>query len=556
MIRPLSFLFLFAVLLAIPGRAAAPFTVPLDLWIYPALDRLASLGLIPSQSTALRPWTISECLRQVTEARRQLAAGTLSAVPALEAHADDVLTDVENELTRMSHTRGVRLDTLYFRPGVIAGTPLSDGWHFGQTWTNDRGRPVGNGLNTVSGVSSSAGYGPVALYFRGEVQTSETPAAPSDELQKFLARLDGLPADASFPSRGRNRTRVDEAYVGYQYRNVAVSAGKQALWWGPTYDTPLSFSTNAEATENLRIYNPSPFRLPGILRHFGHVRAEFVIGRLGRHQYTRNPWFNAQKITFKMTRDLELGFTRWSIFWGDGHPKTAASFFRNFFRFSSHQASGPLDPGDPGDRKGGFDIRYRLPARANFLTLYADSYAEDDPSPLAAPRRAAISGGAYLSRLPGLSDSPIWSRQDLRLEFQSTDPLGTNWNLNYYNNQYRSGNTNMGLPMGSWVGRAGRAISAWTGHSFAANRRIELGYQHLKVDGTFLPGGATQSRANLRATWQIRRQWLLEGYLQGERYWFPVMGPRRNTLSAWISIAWRPMLCAAGCTAEARATVR
>ena len=74
----------------------------------------------------------------------------------------------------------------------------------------------------------------------------------------------------------------------------------------------------------------------------------------------------------------------------------------------------------------------------------------------------------------------------------------------------------MGLPLGSWTGRAGRAISAWTGHSFSANRRIEFGYQHLKIDGTFLPGGATQNRASIKATWQIRPHWLLEGYLQGE----------------------------------------
>lgn len=541
---------LLLVLLNAAAFAAAPFAVPLDLWIYPALDRLALLGLIPSQSVGLRPWTIDECLRQVGEARRQLGAGILGGLPELETNATTILNDVERELNRMSLARGVRLDTLYLRLGGIAGTPLSDSWHFGRTLTNDRGRPVANGFSSVSGTSVSASYGHFSAYFRGELQTSNTLPAPDEDLRQLMVRLDELPAYANFPPRNGNRTRVDEAYVGYQYRNIVASVGKQALWWGPTYDTPLSFSTNAEATENLRIYTPSPFRLPGVLKYLGQIRGEFVIGKLGRHQYTQNTWYNAQKVTFKLTKDLEMGFTRWSLFWGDGHPKTIESFFRNFFSYSSSPASGPVDPSDPGDRKGGFDFRYRLPAKANFLTLYADSYAEDDPSPLAAPRRAGISGGVVFSRLPGLSHSSVWNRQDLRVEFQATDPLGTSLNLNYYNNQYRTGNTNMGVLMGGWTGRAGRAISGWTGHTFAANRRIEAGYQHLKVDGTFLPGGATQTRGNLRATWQIREGWLIEGFLQGERYWFPVLGPEKNTFSSWISISWRPMLCVAGCSSE------
>lgn len=531
--------------------AQAPFTVPLDLWIYPALDRLALLGLVPSQSAGMKPWTIDECLRQIAEARGRIAAGVLSGSPTLEAQAEAILNDVGRELDRMSLPRGVRFDTGYVRLGGIGGTPLSDSWHFGRTWTNDRGRPVAEGFSSVSGVSASARYGPVSAYFRGEVQTSNTLPDPDENLRQFMARLDELPDYAVFPQRKGNRTRVDEAYVGYQYRNVVASVGKQALWWGPTYDTPLSFSTNAEATENLRIYTPSPFRMPSFLKYFGQVRGEFVIGKLGHHQYTTNPWYNAQKVTFKLTNDLEMGFTRWSIFWGDGHPKTVESFFRNFFSFSSSPTVGIVDPSDPGDRKGGFDFRYRLPSKANFATLYADSYAEDDPSPLAAPRRAGVSGGVVFSRLPGLSGSPVWSRQDLRVEFQATDPLGTSRNLNYYNNQYRTGNTNMGVVMGGWAGRAGRAISAWTGHTFAANRRIELGYQHLKVDADFLDRGGSQTRGSLRAVWQIREKWLIEGFVQGERYWFPVLGSERNTFSSWVSVSWRPMFCVVGCATSA-----
>ena len=39
--------------------------IPLDSWIYPALERLGAMGFIPGQSSAIRPWTRQECLRQL-----------------------------------------------------------------------------------------------------------------------------------------------------------------------------------------------------------------------------------------------------------------------------------------------------------------------------------------------------------------------------------------------------------------------------------------------------------------------------------------------------------
>jgi hypothetical protein len=43
-------------------------SVPMDSWMYPALDRLAALGYVPSQIAGVRPWTRAEVRRQVDEA--------------------------------------------------------------------------------------------------------------------------------------------------------------------------------------------------------------------------------------------------------------------------------------------------------------------------------------------------------------------------------------------------------------------------------------------------------------------------------------------------------
>src|SRR5437660_12334724 len=54
-----------------PQNLASPY-VPLDSWIYPALDRLAGLGLIDSGFAGMRPWTRRECMRQLSEAEEKL----------------------------------------------------------------------------------------------------------------------------------------------------------------------------------------------------------------------------------------------------------------------------------------------------------------------------------------------------------------------------------------------------------------------------------------------------------------------------------------------------
>src|SRR6267378_3584298 len=49
-----------------PANQGSP-SVPLDSWIYPALDRLAAMGLINSAFAGMKPWTRNECARLLRE---------------------------------------------------------------------------------------------------------------------------------------------------------------------------------------------------------------------------------------------------------------------------------------------------------------------------------------------------------------------------------------------------------------------------------------------------------------------------------------------------------
>src|SRR5947207_3113672 len=95
-LRPLAISIWILLAAALPAAAAdqpparGSSYVPLDSWIYPALDRLAALGMIRSQISGLRPWTRAECRRQVLEAagRGELAGEAVDTVQRLLTQFD------------------------------------------------------------------------------------------------------------------------------------------------------------------------------------------------------------------------------------------------------------------------------------------------------------------------------------------------------------------------------------------------------------------------------------------------------------------------------------
>lgn len=517
-----------------PSAMGSPY-VPLDSWIYPLLDRLAALGLYDDAILGMKPWTRLECARLVSEAGDRLQdAGVETEAAKLY---DSLHKEFSAELSLLGggSNNSAHLESIYARATQISGPPLTDSYHFGQTLINDFGRPFQRGFNAVDGFSGWATAGRWVVYLRGEYQHSPAAPAISPQVATAIAAIDNNPVFPPSPIPERNQARLLDAYVGLNVGNWQISYGQESEWWSPNQFGPLLFSDNAFPVRMFHINRVSPFRLPGIFRLLGPMRWDAFFGALQGHQISPNPFFHGEKISFRPTRNLEFGFSRTVVLGGDGLPLTMNRLLRSYFSVTSSRSQTPDI--DPGKRTGGFDFSYRLPFLRNWVTIYSDSLADDDPSPLAAPRRAGVNPGIYVSHFPKLA------KLDLRVEAPLTNTVSKNGpgTYIYYDHLYHDLYTNRGFLMGNWVGRDGAGIQAASRYWLSARNAIQFGYRHSKIDPKFVPGGGTLNDASVRFDFWAQRDWSTSTFVQYEQWKLPLLAPSlQKNVTASVQFTYWP----------------
>jgi hypothetical protein len=514
--------------------------VPLDSWVYPALRRLAALGYITGQVTDTAPWTRAECRRQTDEAASH---ETFNLTYFVQRDSDQdvhsLIADLEAEFPAEEPTTELRLATIYTRLLGIGGTPLHESYHFGQTLVNDDGRPYGSGLSNDTGFSAYGTASRFSFYVRAEAQAAPGRSAYSSAVQQFIAGADENPISSSAIAKTNNFQTL-EMYAGVQLGPENITFGKQSLWWGPGEDSAFAFSNNAAPIWMFRFDQTKPLILPGPLRYLGKIHTQFVFGELSGHSWPPHPYMNAQKVTFDLTDDFELGFTRSTFFGGVGHPLTWHSFLESMFSVTSPNGAGRGAPTptalDPGDRHSGFDFRWHLPGLRRRVTLYSDSYSDDEPSPIDAPRRSAWGPGIYFTQLPKLK------HLDLRVESYSTWLFRKDYGglFIYWNDAYHDAYTNDGNIIGSWVGRDGRALVATSRYWLSGNTFVEGQYKQIKTGSQFLPGGGTQTDFSINGQVAYKQQWIFGVWLQAERYDIPLLGSPQYDVAAWLQVTFAP----------------
>jgi hypothetical protein len=504
---------LFVILCLLPGaamgQARASSYVAMDSWVYPVLDRMIARGEMQSDGSAMRPWT-----------RMQIASLLIHCRSCEGAESEELRREFAEEL---GGTNSVRVGSVYARSEQIAGRPLTNAFDYGQTVVNDFGRPNREGQNFVAGTEAWADSRWLMSGVRVEYQQS---GAASDTAERVIVeRIDGQIAANRWDTRAIHRVRMLEGYAGTRVGNFQVSVGRQGLHWGPGYSGAMLMGENAEPLTMLRIRNAESFRLPWIFAHLGDWRGEMFVGKLEGHVQPYSPWLQGQKITLQLTPNLEFGFSRTIVFAGGGRG-LATSFGRSFLSVGNNMSTTPGTAADVGDRRGGFDFQYRLPMLRNHVTLYADSFTDDDPSPLAAPHRSAFLSGLYFPTLPGLN------KMDLRVESAYTDAPGVSGDgrFFYVNGGYMQSYTNDGQLLGHWAGRAGKAYQGWATYWFSTTTKAQFNVKTLQVSPKYLPGGGRQWDFTGRYETRIRRTTEFAVNIQVEKWRLPVLesGVRTN----------------------------
>jgi hypothetical protein len=520
--------------------------VPIDSWVYPAFERLAALGVVPSGFLGLRPWTRRECGRLLQESADY--ADDLS-----QDEASRLLSALKREFAvelSRAETSYIGVDSIYARAMSISGPPLTDGYHFNKTIPYDYGRPYQQGLNFISGFSSSASAGPLGFYVRGEFDHAPSAPGVSQAVQDQLQIADSKPVvQPATPIAAFNRFHLIEAYVSLNLKGWQASFGKQSLWLGPTRD-PFSFSNNADPLYMFRVDQTTPRKLPGFAGLLGPYRIEFFFGEVSGHHYinavnggpfsvgrsfSKQPMMHAEKISFKPTPNFEFGVSVSTMWGGPGVPITLAEVRRTLTTFTNPNGSFSVDP---GDRNSYFNWSYRIPGLRKYLMIYEDSFSEDEISPIGYPRRSAQNPGIYITQLPKLP------HLDFRFEGGYTDLPNliqpTAGGFYYWNIGYLDGHTNKGNIMGSTIGRQGVSFRAATTYWIASDKTMQLSYRNMQTN-KFLQGGNLRD-VQLRSDWNFNPSLSLSSFLQYEWWNFPVLtaGNKQNNFTASFQVTYWP----------------
>jgi len=136
----------------------------------------------------------------------------------------------------------------------------------------------------------------------------------------------------------------------------------------------------------------------------------------------------------------------------------------------------------------------------------------DDVSPIDAPRRAAITPGFYLTHFPGLP------KLDLHVEAGYTDIPVQNSNggkFLYWEGIYRDVYINGPQLMGSWMGREGKGVQAWSTYWFNPRSTVQVSYREAKVAKDFITYGETINDFGAKAQFTMNDGLQFNGSVEG-----------------------------------------
>jgi hypothetical protein len=540
--------------------AAGSTYVPLTSWVYPAIEKLAAMRYIRSDFRGTRPWARTECARLTDEAADRIGEKVRAGEDVSEFVAEtlkELQIEFAPELDVLAGdpNRSLQMESVYTRVMSISGPMLDDSFHFGQTISNDFGRPDRRGTNVIAGASARATFGPFFAYVDQEYQHAPSEPAYSAAVQQTVLNMDQGQAFLPHGGPAINRLQSQDTYLGVNFKNWQVSFGRQSLWWGSSESGGMLMSDNAPPINGLHIDRTVPFRLPWILGFLGPMHVSFVVGKLGGHVNTvtgqtilgptcppevvvcgQSPWLQNTRISFKMTDRIEFGVSHAAIFGGQGFNNSATVFLKAFLPIDrlSQQSNSQFE----NKQYMSWDLNIRINSRA---TWYGEFLGSDDPYPFSQISRTAISSGIFFSRLPLVTE-----KLDLQIEGSYTaSPLNTIIKpnlgvLHYWGVHWQGGLTNDQYILGNSLGRDAKRYFGTLTYHLSPRSAVDFQISHTQVSPQFVPQGADWTEVRMGATRFFGRSVYVVGLLQVARIVYPILfSGEQNSTSASMEIGYQ-----------------
>jgi hypothetical protein len=286
----------FAALLPGALAAQATQTVPPNDPVYDLIDRLAAARVIDAVILGQRPISRREAGRIIAAAQARVGNSgwladrlrTYAVVFPDSSRKQDIEYDIEADAIAMeSPSRGIMPDGT----GSIAVrvNPLS---------ADQLGRRIADGATLSQRAAIGVGVTPWLAVAVGERVSAV------DERGQAAKTL----------------SRFDQLYARVLWKNTALEAGRDYLYFGQGTTAGLIASLNGPSINMVRLSSDRPFTLPWYFRYVGPTYATFELGDLGPDQRFPHTRFFAYKLSTRPHPRFELGVGLSEQVGGEGSP--------------------------------------------------------------------------------------------------------------------------------------------------------------------------------------------------------------------------------------------
>lgn len=471
-------------------------SIPLDSWVYPALDKLAGFGLIDSAIQGSRPYTRMEAARQTHESLTNLA----------RRHAPPVAMQLVRRLMDELNQQMVEIGVLEGIPAATYVKPLGD-WYIEFIDKNGEdshyvAQGVRNPNSRVKANQYSLNYNNFGIDYEDGQNSRLTLESEARLGTRVLLNLRPILQfnDTSQSGNDSSSVKLLQGTVAFGVGPLELSVGRQSLWWGQGRHGALVLTNNAEPLDMVRLTNPNPVLLPWIFEALGPFRFDMFLSELEDSRVVPNPYFGGLRIEFKPFPWLSLGGSRAVIFGGDGRPKIGLS---DFLTIIGGENLGKSE--DTSNSVAAIDARLKIPALWG-LELYGEMGGEDQADLLGFI--PFISNKAYLAGVYFPQIEPT-GRVSLRLEYADLSHLDDNSGTWYRHAIYQSGYTYRKQIMGHHAGGGSEDIFAELEVLFPRNISMKISYDYEKR-GSDQPVEELHRQSSVSLRWDIRPEIFLQ----------------------------------------------